>query len=109
VEVKAVSICAVAAGVIWLTSDLWAAFVLTVTGAIAIVSFRGLAAQVRGLSPLAGSGARFGLLRLGTLALALFFVSRLGLSRPTALYLGLGILPTALMLEALHQLFEADP
>mgnify|MGYP007059380590 CR=1 FL=1 len=109
VERKALLLLAALFALLLARGDAYALFVLTVTGAVAIVSFRGLAAQVRGLSRQRGGGLHFGLLRLGILALTLVFVARLGLTRPLALYLGLAVVPAALMLEALHQLFEADP
>lgn len=89
-------------------ADLLAAFVLTVTWGVGIVCFRGLAVQVRNLSRTRSSGARFGVVRFATLAFALLLITRLGIASPAAFIVGLGVVPAALLLEVLHQLFEGE-
>ena len=85
--------------------DLWAAVVLTLTWAVAIVWLRSLAAQVRSLHPdNASSSRRLVALRLAALGLGLLLLLRLGLSRPLAMSYGLCLVPTALLLETARQL-----
>ena len=86
-------------------ADVWAAAVLTLTWAVAIVWLRSLAAQVRSLHPdNASSSRRLVALRLAALGLGLLLLFRLGLSRPLAMSYGLCLVPTALLLETARQL-----
>ena len=92
-------------GVALWRQDLWAAAVLTLTWAVAIVWLRSLAAQVRSLHPdNASSNRRLVALRLAALSLGLLLLFRLGLSRPLAMSYGLCLVPTALLLETARQL-----
>ena len=92
-------------GVALWRQDLWAAAVLTLTWAVAIVWLRSLAAQVRSLHPdNASSSRRLVALRLAALGLGLLLLFRLGLSRPLAMSYGLCLVPTALLLETARQL-----
>ena len=89
--------------------DSWAAVVLTLSWAVAIVWLRSLAAQVRSLHPSSPfSQRRFVVLRLLALGLGLIVLLRLGSSRPLAMTLGICVVPTALLIETARQLLRAS-